>query len=772
MSQPVGEKQLESEGHRGNAAGQPSISKGADRAGDFEMMCGPLIRYTRMSDAPHDARLWHGSVLAVMQPGSGTPELRLRCIGSGIGGESHGTSGDTNGISSGPYVSVNSVSTISAKKLLEDKQMAFWRFDLDIPLQENEAQWEYELPGAYYKSDSQGDLISRHFYVPSKHESMRIMFHSCNGFSVDTDVDAWAGLALWNEVLRIHKLKPLHVMIGGGDQIYNDGIRVEGPLRHWAEEENPRQRRIHPFDEQLRQDCDDYFFRNYCRWYTTEPFATANGQIPQVNIWDDHDIIDGFGSYTDHMMRTPVFVGIGHIAFKYYMLFQHHTPPPVAVDILSAPRSSNHGSGIDSMKEGYNGAYLMPETEVDPSWILGNSPGPYLTQKSRSIYAQLGKRVAFLGVDARTERTRHQINYPETYDLIFNRLNIEFNRNPGEIKHLIILLGVPIAYPRLVWLENILRSPIIGPIRFLHRRFGVANGLFNKFDGAVDLLDDLDDHYTARTHKRERNEFIHRLQNLAQRHSVRITILGGDVHLAAAGRFYSNPLLNIPTVQDHRYMANVISSAITNKPPPQAVANMVARRNRIHHLGKTTDETLLDLFNKNPGDSTKTAKYNHCTMPSRNFAIISESVPPNTPPHLPNGTSSNPPKTPPTDNSSKKKIDGHGPLHAGEENAGTTHPAVSGVDNSGLFAELGEGGGLDIVYRVEIDARRDRDGRTEGYAFTGELLSPTFRQEWKTLMQSSTTVTVSAGQDGDCDGRSIEYSGKFFFIYIPHVISS
>jgi hypothetical protein len=24
--------------------------------------------------------------------------------------------------------------------------------------------------------------------------------------------------------------------------------------------------------------------------YSTEPFASANGQIPQLNIWDDHDV--------------------------------------------------------------------------------------------------------------------------------------------------------------------------------------------------------------------------------------------------------------------------------------------------------------------------------------------------------------------------------------------------------------------------------------------------------------------------------------------------
>lgn len=125
---------------------------------------------------------------------------------------------------------------------------------------------------------------------------------------------------------------------------------------------------------------------------------------------------------------------------------------------------------------------------------------------------------------------------------------------------------------------------MIGPIKFLNKRFGVgessfvnilacpnkilAGSFFNHFDGSVDLLDDLDDHYTSRTHKKERHDLVIELQKISADFSVRITILGGDVHLAACGRFYSNPQLGIPTIEDHRYMANIISSAIVNKPPP------------------------------------------------------------------------------------------------------------------------------------------------------------------------------------------------------------
>lgn len=218
--------------------------------------------------------------------------------------------------------------------------------------------------------------------------------------------------------------------------------------------------------------------------------------------------------------------------------------------------------------------YVLQEEE-DSSYIIGDKPGPYVAEHSRSIYARLGARMAFFGLDARTERTRHQVNYPETYDLIFKRLRKELGEakaSDSPIQHMIVLLGIPIAYPRLTWLENVLQSPLIGPIKFLHKRFGVAGGLFNKFDGSVDLLDDLDDHYTARTHKKERLQLVLDLQALAAEFSIRITILGGDVHLAAVGRFYSNPKLGIPAANDHRYMANIISSAIVNKPPP-AVGN-------------------------------------------------------------------------------------------------------------------------------------------------------------------------------------------------------
>lgn len=556
-------------------------------------------------------------------------------------------------------------------------------------------------------------------------------------------------------------------MIGGGDQIYNDGVRVNGPLKPWTDIGNPHKRRQFPFDEKMRQDCDQYYFNNYTRWYSTEPFASANAAIPQINIWDDHDIIDGFGSYTDKFMKCAVFRGIGGVSFKYYCLFQHHTAPPISTFTTDAPQTmtanADGTAGADPRQ--LENTYVYRRTADDSSWIVGKSPGPYVEERSRSLYMRLGKHIAFCGIDARTERTRHQVNYPETYDLIFSRLEREFAESAGAIKHLILLLGVPIAYPRLAWLENIFTSPLLAPLRLLNKRFGVAGSLFNKFDGNIDLLDDLDDHYTAKQHKHERRELIIRLQQLSQKHSIRVTILGGDVHLAACGRFYSNGSHDTLAENDPRYMANIISSAITNKPPPKPVANLLARRNKIHHLRDgNTDETLLDMFNEQPGGQMKSAANNHCTMPSRNYACITE-IPENSP-GLVNGAYTNgvgqngvipaddtghPGKERPPNSTDK----GRTPLHSGEVNAGTNHLAADGISNEGNMK-----GGLNVSIRVEID-NSDRNGATQGYGLTSRFRDSLVLQ-YVMLTVSSTDVNTTERSCIECTSRRPQLYQNFY----------
>ena len=177
----------------------------------------------------------------------------------------------------------------------------------------------------------------------------------------------------------------------------------------------------------------------------------------------------------------------------------------------------------------------------------------------------------------------------------------------------------------------------------------MLGGFLNKFDGGVEILDDLDDHWTAKNHKQERNWFVQELQELAAEKSVRVTILGydgcsplleiradlgrrGDVHLAAVGQFYSNPKLKIPKDRDHRYMANVISSAIVNTPPPEMMSDILNKRNKTHHLDPETDESMIPMFTH---DVDGKPRNNKRLLPRRNWCSIREYYPGSTPPPTP-----------------------------------------------------------------------------------------------------------------------------------------
>ncbi len=298
-------------------------------------------------------------------------------------------------------------------RLHAEQGVTFWRFNIEIELRDQQQRIAYRI--------NRGPATG--FWVPAQGQSMSIMFHSCNGFSLSVNPDQFSGPdPMWRDVLNTHQTRPFHVMIGGGDQIYNDVIMEDSKLfSNWLSIKNPLEKHNAPFTPQMQEELEFFYLERYSMWFSQGLFGLANCQIPMVNIFDDHDIIDGYGSYPHSFMEAPVFTGLGAIAFKYYMLFQHQ-------------------SVIDEGEE------------TEPSWLLGARPGPYIKELSRSVFMSLGSHIAFLGLDCRTERDQETVLTDATYNKIFDRMHEQIIK--GETKHLIVLLGIPIAYPRLVWLEN------------------------------------------------------------------------------------------------------------------------------------------------------------------------------------------------------------------------------------------------------------------------------------------------------------------------------
>lgn len=46
---------------------------------------------------------------------------------------------------------------------------------------------------------------------------------------------------------------------------------------------------------------------------------------------------------------------------------------------------------------------FVAEKKSDPSYIVGQKPGPYVAEHSFNIYSRLGARMAMIGIDARVE---------------------------------------------------------------------------------------------------------------------------------------------------------------------------------------------------------------------------------------------------------------------------------------------------------------------------------------------------------------------------------
>ncbi len=70
--------------------------------------------------------------------------------------------------------------------------------------------------------------------LPGKQQGWRWGFHSCNGLSAGADLGSWKDPHLWEDVMAMHREKPLVAMCGGGDQIYNDALWQSPSLQAWV----------------------------------------------------------------------------------------------------------------------------------------------------------------------------------------------------------------------------------------------------------------------------------------------------------------------------------------------------------------------------------------------------------------------------------------------------------------------------------------------------------------------------------------------------------
>jgi len=195
--------------------------------------------------------------------------------------------------------------------------------------------------------------------------------------------------------------------------------------------------------------------------------------------------------------------------------------------------------------------------------------------------------VAIASLDLRTERALGQVCRPETYECLKVWLDAPDHSN---FSHLIVVSSIPICYNDFSTVEAAM---------------GVTGG---------EMLDDLLDHWRAKDHQKERKVLIKLLFDFAEKTNTRVTIISGDVHIAATGAMHHKKLLKKSNAGEINCL---ITSAIVNAPPPEAfVSTLSLSAGTPEHIDKKVKSGLCKFLPKK--------KWYY--IPNRNFLVVEETA--------------------------------------------------------------------------------------------------------------------------------------------------
>lgn len=279
---------------------------------------------------------------------------------------------------------------------------SFLAAELTIPMDESGKTIEY-----WFASES----TRWRFFAPGRSEPPRVAYASCNGFSLPGDMKKIPDKnALWRDVTAEHGRRPFHLLLMGGDQIYADQLwDVVPELRRFNE--LPLARRIRkPAGATLRRNLDRFFVETYKDRFGQPPVAEALASIPSLMMWDDHDIFDGWGSYSDDEQASPVFQTIFQAARAAFIRFQLAGDEPAT----TWPR--------------------LPE------------------QDAFNAMFRFGG-LAILVLDLRSERSQHRILSPAAWEAVFSAVD-GLNGGPGGVRHLLVMSSIPVIHPDMSFLER------------------------------------------------------------------------------------------------------------------------------------------------------------------------------------------------------------------------------------------------------------------------------------------------------------------------------
>lgn len=382
---------------------------------------------------------------------------------------------------------------------------------------DNERRISYTLSRApgYEGEGLDETLVVDNVVIPASRTLPRLAFFSCNGFSTLKAMQrVEVPNAMWRRLLDQHlgrgepdDPKGYHILIGGGDQVYCDSIWYD-KNRLQKLYEGSRKKKL---DAQAGQDfpaslLDKYVDVYASRWgrARNKDVADTLARIPTFFTWDDHDIFDGWGSYDDKLQACPLFQTF-------------YTAARICFEALQL-------GGVKSP-------------------LLVNAPSHYL--QKLTFEAESG-RLDLIALDLRSGRTQDQVMSDAQWSDLKSVLDTyRAEADPDQKKHVLLLSSIPLVYMRFNFVEKLL----------------------GWWPGAQEIEDDLRDQWESDAHRTERKRLLLNLLPLAKAPRSRVTILSGDVHVAARGRITSTRPVDLAAAHNTTVIEQVTSSAIVHPSP-------------------------------------------------------------------------------------------------------------------------------------------------------------------------------------------------------------
>lgn len=256
--------------------------------------------------------------------------------------------------------------------------------------------------------------------IPSQGSLPRFLFFSCNGLSEPKYRERVSDPELlWKEVDKRHRNgietpdldddRGIHLMFGGGDQIYCDALWNRPPLDrylHYSASELD--------DREVPESIYQGILKSYIAWYRKfwdarkNRFGSVLSRIPAMFTWDDHDIFDGWGSRPELNQVSEVHKKTFRAARECFTAFQT-------------------GGAANRLRS--SDAHFLQTLEISGAH----------------------EDLTVIALDLRSDRTRTQVLSTQQWsDLESVLARVAGNRRADRTRHIVIISSIPLVHLRFL----------------------------------------------------------------------------------------------------------------------------------------------------------------------------------------------------------------------------------------------------------------------------------------------------------------------------------